>query len=29
MSMPDQEFDLLGEDELALLSRRFERPHVN
>jgi hypothetical protein len=27
--MPDQEFDLLGEDELALLSRRFERPHVN
>jgi hypothetical protein len=25
MSMPDEEFDVLGEDELALLTRRFER----
>jgi hypothetical protein len=25
MSMPDEEFDDLGEDELALLTRRFER----
>jgi hypothetical protein len=24
MSMPDEEFDVLGEDELALLTRRFE-----
>jgi hypothetical protein len=23
MSMPDEEFDDLGEDELALLTRRF------
>jgi hypothetical protein len=29
MSMPDEEFDVLGEDELALLSRRFERLHEN
>jgi hypothetical protein len=29
MSMPDQEFDMLGEDELALLTRRFERLHEN
>jgi hypothetical protein len=29
MSMPDQEFDELGEDELALLTRRFERLHEN
>jgi hypothetical protein len=29
MSMPDEEFDVLGEDELALLTRRFERPHEN
>jgi hypothetical protein len=29
MSMPDQEFDVLGEDELALLARRFERLHEN
>jgi hypothetical protein len=29
MSMPDQEFDVLGEDELALLTRRFERLHEN
>jgi hypothetical protein len=27
MSMPDEEFDMLGEDELALLTRRFERLH--
>jgi hypothetical protein len=25
MSMPDEEYDVLGEDELALLTRRFER----
>jgi hypothetical protein len=25
MSLPDEEFDVLGEDELALLTRRFER----
>jgi hypothetical protein len=29
MSMEDEEFDELGEDELALLSRRFERLHEN
>jgi hypothetical protein len=29
MSMPDDEFDELGEDELALLTRRFERLHEN
>jgi hypothetical protein len=27
--MPDEEFDLLREDELALLKRRFERLHRN
>jgi hypothetical protein len=27
--MPDEEFDALGEDELALLTRRFERLHEN
>jgi hypothetical protein len=27
MSIPDEEFDVLGEDELALLTRRFERLH--
>jgi hypothetical protein len=27
MSIPDEEFDLLGEEELALLSRRFDRLH--
>jgi hypothetical protein len=27
--MPDAEFDVLGEDELALLMRRFERLHEN
>jgi hypothetical protein len=25
MSLPDEEFDVLGEDELALLTKRFER----
>jgi hypothetical protein len=29
MSMPDERFDELGEDELALLTRRFERLHEN
>jgi hypothetical protein len=29
MSMPDEEFDVLGEDELVLLTRRFERLHEN
>jgi hypothetical protein len=29
MNMPDEEFDMLGEDELALLTRRFERMHEN
>jgi hypothetical protein len=29
MSMPDDEFDVLGEDELAMLPRRFERLHEN
>jgi hypothetical protein len=27
--MPDEEFDVLGEDELVLLMRRFERLHEN
>jgi hypothetical protein len=27
--MLDEEFDVLGEDELALLTRRFERLHEN
>jgi L-2-hydroxyglutarate oxidase LhgO len=27
--MPDEEFNVLGEDELALLKRRFERLHEN
>jgi hypothetical protein len=27
--MPDEKFDVLGEDELALLTRRFERLHEN
>jgi hypothetical protein len=27
MSLPDEEFDVLREDELALLTRRFERMH--
>jgi hypothetical protein len=29
MSLPDEEFGVLGEDELALLTRRFERLHEN
>jgi hypothetical protein len=29
MSLPDEEFDVLGEDELALLTQRFERVHEN
>jgi hypothetical protein len=29
MSLPDEKFDVLGEDELALLTRRFERMHEN
>jgi hypothetical protein len=29
MSMSAEEFDVLGEDELALLMRRFERLHEN
>jgi hypothetical protein len=29
MSVPDEEFNVLGEDELALLTRRFERLHKN
>jgi hypothetical protein len=29
MSVPDEEFDVLGEDELAILTRRFERMHEN
>jgi hypothetical protein len=29
MSLPDEEFDMLGEDELTLLPRRFERLHEN
>jgi hypothetical protein len=29
MSMLDEEFDVLGEDELALLMRRFESLHEN
>jgi hypothetical protein len=29
MYMPDEKFDVLGEDEPALLTRRFERLHEN
>jgi hypothetical protein len=29
MSVPDEEFGVLGEDELALLTRPFERLHEN
>jgi hypothetical protein len=29
MSVPDEEFDVLGEDELTLLTRRFERMYEN
>jgi hypothetical protein len=29
MSLPDEEFSMIGEDELALLTRQFERLHEN
>jgi hypothetical protein len=29
MSLPNEEFDVLGEDELALLTKRFERMREN
>jgi hypothetical protein len=29
MSVPDEEFNVLEEDELALLTRRFKRMHEN
>jgi hypothetical protein len=29
MSLPDEEFDVLGEDEPALLTRRFKWMHEN
>jgi hypothetical protein len=29
MSLPDEEFDVLGQDKVALLTRRFERMHEN
>jgi hypothetical protein len=29
MSLPDEEFDVLGEDDLVLLTKRFERLHEN
>jgi hypothetical protein len=29
MTLPDVEFDVLGEDELVLLNRRFEKQHDN
>jgi hypothetical protein len=29
MSLPNEEFDVLGEDELTLLTRRFKRMHEN
>jgi hypothetical protein len=29
VSMPDEEFDVLGEEDLVLLSRRFERMYTN
>jgi hypothetical protein len=29
MSMPDEEFDVLGKEDLALLSRRFDRMYTN
>jgi hypothetical protein len=29
MSMPDEEFEVLGEGELVMLTRRFERLHEN
>jgi hypothetical protein len=29
VSLPDEDFDVLGEDDLALLSRRFKRMYEN
>jgi hypothetical protein len=29
MSLPDEKFDVLGEDEMVLLTRKFERMHEN
>jgi hypothetical protein len=29
ITLLDKEFDVLGEDELALLTRRFEKLHEN
>jgi hypothetical protein len=29
MSSPDEEIDVVGEDELALLTKRFKRMHEN
>jgi hypothetical protein len=29
MTMPDEKFDVLGEDDLALLTKRFKRMHEN
>jgi hypothetical protein len=29
MSLPNEDFDVLEEDELALLTRRFEMMHEN
>jgi hypothetical protein len=29
VSMPDEEFDMLGKEDLVLLSRRFERMYMN
>jgi hypothetical protein len=27
--MPDEDFDVMGEEDLALLSRRFKRMYTN
>jgi hypothetical protein len=29
VSLPDEDFDVLGDEDLALLSRRFERMYEN
>jgi hypothetical protein len=29
VSMPDEEFNMLGKEDLVLLSRRFERMYTN
>jgi hypothetical protein len=29
VSMPDEDFDVLGEEDLTLLSKRFERMYTN